>query len=61
MIFCCMFLSVSLSNRLPMLIGLLGAALVCYFLGFLSGAVIFLVAGLLLELAFWVRLFRRNR
>ncbi len=55
------FATMSLSNRLPMLAGLLGAALVCYFLGFLSGVVIFVVAGLILELSFWVQLFRRKR
>jgi hypothetical protein len=47
-------------NRLPLLLGLLGAAIVCYFLGFLSGVALFLAAGVILELSFWVRLFRRK-
>ena len=45
------------SGRLPVLLGLIGAAMACYLIGFVLGAVVFLVAGAILEMSFWVRLF----
>ena len=50
----------SSSSRLPLLLGLLSAAMACYFLGFISGVIFFLVAGVIIEFSFWVQLFRRR-
>jgi len=49
------------SGRLPLLLGLIGAAMACYLIGLVLGAVAFMVAGAILELSFWVRLFRRRQ
>lgn len=39
---------------------LLCLALVCYFVGSVLGAVAFIVMGILLELAFWVGIFKSS-
>jgi|TARA_R110000851_G_scaffold4900_2_gene20291 hypothetical protein len=47
--------------RLLMLITLIAFALMSYFVGSQTGAVTFIVAGGLLETAFWFGLFRKPR
>jgi hypothetical protein len=44
-----------------LLLALLAGAVVSYSIGFIAGLGLFLAAGVLLELAFWVGLFKRNR
>ena len=39
---------------------LLCLALVCYFVGSILGAVAFIIMGVLLELAFWVGIFKSS-
>lgn len=43
------------------LLALLVGAVVSYSVGFIAGLGLFLAAGVLLELAFWIGLFRRKR
>ena len=45
--------------RMASLILLLAAALLCYLLGAIHGAMALLIIGGLLELGFWLGLFRR--
>ena len=40
-------------------LALLALAVVCYLLGIVAGATVFIVLGLVCELAFWFRLFKR--
>ena len=47
-------------TRWVTLLGLLVGAVACYTIGFNFGVVFFIVVGIALELAFWVRLFRRR-
>ena len=47
--------------RITALILLLAAALLCYLLGFIHGALVLVVLGGLLELGFWLGLFKRLR
>ena len=49
------------ANRYWMLLALLAGAVVSYSVGFVAGFGLFLVAGVLLELAFWYELFKRKR
>ncbi|WP_190273186.1 hypothetical protein [Shewanella sediminis] len=44
--------------RVSVLVVLLGAAVVCYAASFSGGAIIFMLLGVLFELAFWVGLFK---
>lgn len=48
-------------NRYWGLLALLIAAVLSYSLGFMLGLVLFVGAGVLLELAFWIGLFKRRR
>jgi hypothetical protein len=49
------------ANRHWMLLALLAGAIVSYSVGFMAGFGLLLVAGVMLELAFWYQLFKRNR
>lgn len=48
-------------KRIMILIVLLLAALGCYVIGLHLGALLFIVAGVLLECAFWLHLFNREQ
>jgi len=50
-----------LSNRYWILLALLTAAVVSYSVGSLAGVGLFVVAGVVFELAFWFELFKRIR
>jgi hypothetical protein len=43
------------------LVALFCLALVCYFVGSVSGAIAFIALGVILELAFWIGLFRSSK
>jgi hypothetical protein len=49
------------ANRYWILLALISAAVVSYSVGFMAGVGLFVAAGALFELAFWVALFRRRR
>ncbi|MGI2171439.1 hypothetical protein ACROAE_14815 [Shewanella sp. MF05960] len=44
-----------------LLAALICLALVCYFVGSATGAVAFIVMGILLEIAFWLGIFKSTR
>jgi hypothetical protein len=50
-----------LANRHWILLALISAAVVSYSVGFMVGLGLFVAAGVVFELAFWVQLFRRRR
>jgi hypothetical protein len=50
-----------IANRHWVLLALLAGAVLCYSVGFVAGFGALLAAGVLLELAFWLALFKRNR
>jgi hypothetical protein len=50
-----------LANRYWILLALISAAVVSYGVGFMAGLGLFVAAGGVFELAFWVQLFRRRR
>ena len=50
-----------LANRYWILLALISAAVVSYSVGFMLGLGLFVAAGVVFELAFWVGLFRRRR
>lgn len=50
----------SLWMRVAILVGLICAAIACYIAGATKGATGLLIVGVLLELAFWVGLFKQN-
>ena len=50
-----------LANRYWILLALISAAVVSYSVGFMVGLGLFVVAGVVFELAFWVALFKRRR
>ena len=47
-------------SRWLILLGLIIAAAISYSIGFMRGVMIFVVLGILFELAFWVGLFRSD-
>jgi hypothetical protein len=49
------------ANRYWVLLALLAGAVASYSIGFMAGLGLFLAAGALLELAFWVMFFTRKR
>jgi hypothetical protein len=50
-----------IANRYWTLLALLAAAAVMYSLGFIVGFWLFIAAGVVFDLAFWHRLFKRTR
>lgn len=50
-----------LANRYWILLALVVAAVVSYSVGFMAGLGLFVAAGVIFELAFWVGLFKHNR
>jgi hypothetical protein len=50
-----------LANRYWILLALISAAVVSYSVGFMVGLGLFVVAGVVFELAFWFELLRRRR
>jgi len=40
---------------------LLIATVACYFVGFMIGVGVFLAIGIIFELVFWLKLFKRNK
>jgi hypothetical protein len=49
------------ANRYWILLALLAAAVVSYVVGSMFGLAVFIAAGAVLELAFWIALIRRRR
>ena len=50
-----------LANRYWILLALISAAIVSYSVGFMVGLGLFVAAGVVFELAFWIELLRRSR
>lgn len=50
-----------LANHYGILLALVVAAVVSYSVGFMAGLGLFVAAGIIFELAFWIELFKRHR
>ena len=50
-----------IANRYWILLALLAGAAVSYSIGLAAGLGLFLAAGVILELAFWLQLFKRRK